>query len=88
MSEEFTPRIVVPDDDDAEIVFAALVGYIHSLTARLAMIGGVDMETIHAMRRATDLTGILSEEIQCSHVRRLAGEIPNDLSTLDTENGD
>lgn len=88
MSEEFTPRIVVTDDMDAEIVFAALVGYIHGLTARLAMVQSVEMDTIDAMRRATDLCAILGEEIQSANVRRVAGEIPDDLSALDTENGD
>jgi hypothetical protein len=85
---EFTPRIVVRDDDDAEILFAALVGYIGSLSTRLAMLGAVDMAHIKAMHRATELAGILGEDLTASNVRKLAGEIPDDLSGLDPENGD
>lgn len=88
MAEEMVPRIVVSNDEDAEILFAALVGYIQSLSARLILIHGVDMHIVNAMHRATELSGILGEEIQGSNVRRLAGEIPDDLSGLDQENGD
>lgn len=88
MSEEMVPRIVVTDDDDAEILFAALVGYIGSLSARLAVLGAVDMHHVNAMHRATELAGILGEDLTASNVRKLAGEIPDDPSGLDEYNGE
>jgi hypothetical protein len=88
MENGFTPRLVIRDDDDAEILFAALVGYIGSLSTRLAMLGAVDMTHINAMHRATELAGIIGEDLTATNVRKLAGEIPDDLSGLDTENGD
>lgn len=88
MEDGFTPRIVVPDDTDAEIVFAALIGYIGSLAGRVAMGCAVDMHTIGAMRRAVDLVEVVGEDLTAASVRKLAGEIPDDVSALDRENGD
>lgn len=88
MDKGFTPRLVIRDDEDAEILFAALVGYIGSLSARLALLGAADMTFIHAMHRATELAGIIGEDLTASNVRKLAGEIPDDLSGLDSENGE
>lgn len=88
MENGFTPRLVVPDDNDAEIVFAALACYIGSLTTRMAMIGSADMPTISAMKRAAELAEIVGEDLTSSGIRRLAGEIPDDLSGLDQENGE
>lgn len=88
MTDGFEPRLVVPDDDDAEIVFAALAGYIGSLTARLALLGAVDMRIVTAIHRAAELAEILGEDLTGKSVRKLAGEIPDDLSGLDPENGD
>lgn len=88
MDKEFTPRLVVRDDEDAEILFAALVGYIGSLSARLALLGAVDMHFVNAMHRATEIAGLLGEDLTASSVRKLAGDIPDDLSGLDQENGE
>lgn len=88
MSDGFEPRIVVPDDTDAETVFAALVGYQCSLLARMSMAGVVDMDILHAARRAGELSLILGEEIQSEHVRNMVGGIPDDLSGIEDENRD
>lgn len=87
-NDGFEPRIVIPDDLDAEIVFAALAGYIGSLTARLALLGAVDMHIVGAIKRAAELAGVVGEDLTAKGVRKLAGEIPDDLSGLDMENGD
>jgi hypothetical protein len=80
------PRITVPDDTDAEVVFAALVDYQVSNLARMRLAGYVDVDILRAAHRAGQLALIVGAEIQNTEIRRLAGEIPDDISGLDGEN--
>lgn len=88
MAEGFEPRLVISDDLDAEVMFSALAGYIGSLTVRMATLGAVDMHYVSAIKRAAELAELIGEDLTTKGVRKLAGEIPDDLSGLDVNNGE
>lgn len=84
--EGFEPRIVVSDDIDAEIVFAALVDYQMRILGEMRLMKCAEPEVLKAARRAGDMAIVIGEEIQSRNIAQLTGGIPDDLSGIDGEN--
>lgn len=71
------PRIVVPNDDDAELIASALVGYLHAVFARVQLTGDI-IGAVENGRRAIDLLGVVVDNATEQEAKRAFGPMPSD----------
>lgn len=83
MENGFTPRIVVPNDDDASTVAAALTGYLHGIFARVQLTGDI-VGAIEEGKRSIELLEILVDSAKDEHAKRVFGTIPDDVELSET----
>lgn len=63
------PRIVVTDNDDADIVVGALIHYLHGIFGRMVITGEVDAPTIETTTRATELLAVIVNDVGEKQIR-------------------
>lgn len=71
------PRIIVSNDDDAELIATALVGYLHSVFARVQLTGDI-FTAVENGRRAIDLLGCVVDNATDQEAKRAFGPLPSD----------
>lgn len=77
MTEEFMPRIVVTNDDDAATVGAALIMYVQHISARAIALG--DLESwIPEVRRSVDLLETVRDAAIQKEASARFGPMPDD----------
>lgn len=80
--EGFEPRITIRDDDDAELIFAAVLDFQIKMASLSIVMGHVDMTCVQAAKRAGEIAVAIGEDMQSAAIRKLA-EVPDDISGLD-----